>query len=224
MFFIICILGIFIEDKSIVLFNYTSNYKPTNLLINNVPYRETSIPKNFNGITAFEFNKGYYDFKLKNNEPNLKWKLFTNCQRIMSSQHKLNDIVINNTTLVSQKYYSDKAHLLHLAYQLILPKQNDNIEFIIDIDGQITKKITNNGISIYKFINLDAGIHYITIYSKSNNNWCSCPSMNTGFSSGRYFYSWIEPMESHLQLFKKNIKKIFSINLLSIHIIHLMIY
>ena len=36
--------------------SYVFYNNETSLMINNIPYRETSIPNNFNGITAFELN------------------------------------------------------------------------------------------------------------------------------------------------------------------------
>lgn len=224
MILILYIFGLYLQNKSIILFNYKSNYNnETSLMINNIPYRETSIPNNFNGITAFELNSGYYNFNLKHRETDLHWQIFPNWQKIMSTQHKLNDIIVDNTTLVSYKYYSDKSHILHMAYQIVLPQQNNTIKFIINIDGIITTINSNNGLSIYKNISLLEGLHYINIYSKSHVRWCSCPSIKNGFSNGRYFYAWIEPIGSQLELFTKKIKSVLNINLLYVHIVRLMI-
>ena len=41
------------------------------------------------------------------------------------------------------------------------------------------------------------GYHNISITSLSNNNWSSCPTINNGFSYSRYFYTWIQDIESY---------------------------
>tara|TARA_Y100001954_G_scaffold224594_1_gene264190 strand:+ start:62 stop:739 length:678 start_codon:yes stop_codon:yes gene_type:complete len=224
MIFIYYILSVYLQDKSVILFNYKSSlYDNTRLLINNIPYRETGVPPNFTGNIAFEFNPGYYNFNLNNDLNKLYWRIFPNWRKIMSTQHKLNDIIVRNTNLVSYNYYSDKDHILHFAYQMALFKQNNNIQFIIEIDNEKTIINSNNGLSIYKNITLIKGYHNINIYSKTNSTWCSCPSIQNGFTNGRYFYAWIEPIDNQVELFTNNIKKIFNINLIYIHIIHLMI-
>ena len=74
------ILSIYLNEKSIVLFDYNSNNTNT-LTINNIPYRETSIPKNFNGTIAFEINPGYYNFNTIYPNNKLNWKIFTKWQK-----------------------------------------------------------------------------------------------------------------------------------------------
>ena len=61
LFIINIIFSIYINQNSVVLFNYKSNTNNT-LLINNVPFRETSILNNTNANIAFQLNKGYYTF------------------------------------------------------------------------------------------------------------------------------------------------------------------
>ena len=220
---IIIYFQLYIDQPSIVLFNYklNSNYiNATNLLINNVGYRETSIPSNFNGITAFELNPGKYNLKMKHMDTNLDWKTFTKYQKIMTSQHNLNDIIVNNSTLVSYKYYSNNNHMLHFAYQIVLPPKDNQIEFTVNIDGITYTKISNNGFSIYKNITLYPGYHFITITSKSSTNWCSCPSIGNGYMTGRYFYAWINKQDEH-DLIPSSMLSKYSINIM--YIIHLLI-
>lgn len=222
---IIIYFQLYIDQSSIVLFNYklNSNYiNATNMLINNIGYRETSIPSNFNGITAFELNPGKYNIKMKHANTNLQWSIFTKYQKIMTSQHNLNDIIVNNSTLVSYKYYSNNNHMLHFAYQIVLPVQDNQIEFTVNIDGITYTKISNNGFSIYKNITLQSGYHFISITSKSSTNWCSCPSTGNGFMTGRYFYAWIEELTNiKVHPFALSLESNF--NLIYIYIIHFLI-
>ena len=217
---------LYIDHPSIVLFNYklnSNNLNTTSMLINNIKYRETSIPNNFNGITALELKPGEYNLKMNHNNTNLQWLIFTDYEKIMQSQHNLNDIIINNSTLVSYKYYSNNNHILHLAYQIVLPKQNSTIQFTLNIDGNEFNTESNNGFSIYKNISLLKGYHNIKIISKSSSNWCSCPSYKNGFYNGRYFYAWINKInENPITINNKySTYATYSFNL--IYLIHLLI-
>ena len=53
--------SVIIMDKSILLMTYNDN-----LTINDVKYRESSIPPQFNGVFALEVNRGSYAFNASN--------------------------------------------------------------------------------------------------------------------------------------------------------------
>ena len=187
-------------EKSIILFTYNSNGLPLNsLYINKIKYRETCIQSNNDGIFALELNPGIYSFETEYGEPHIN--KFTNYQTIMPIKHNLNDIIINNNTLVSHSYYSEKEHYLYIAYQISLVPQynNQSITFYVKINNNTIyiQKVIQNGFSYYKKIKMYKGHHSISITTITNNNWCSCPSINTGFSYGRYFYSWIQNIENN---------------------------
>lgn len=217
----ICIVKEYLHDTRIVLFNYNlikNDYnKYTHLQINNIGFRETGISSNFDGITAFKLKAGNYNFSMKHANSELTWKIFSNYDKIIDSHHTLNSIIISNNTLISHNYEYPKSHILHIAYQNVLPFSNNSIQFILQIDGFEYIHNSHNGYSIYKNITLQKGKHFIKISTKSDSKWCSCPSINDGFSNGRYFYAWVEPIDSHLNTIQQNISnylpKLISINL-----------
>ena len=61
--------SVIIQDKNILLMTYNDN-----LTINDIKYRESSIPPRFNGVFALEVNKGSYAL----NATNLTLKTFDN--------------------------------------------------------------------------------------------------------------------------------------------------
>ena len=124
-------------DKSIVLFTYNSFGLPDNsLYINNIKYRESCIQSEQTGIFALELNPNTYSFETKYNS--LEINKFTNYKTIISNQHQLNNIIINNNTLVSHEYYSQKKHYLYIVYQINLLPQYNNQSILFDV------KINNN--------------------------------------------------------------------------------
>ena len=133
----------------------------------------------------------------------------TKYQTIIPSQHILNNIIINNSSPVSHSYYTKNNHFLYLAYQINLLPQNKNgiINFYVKINNNIiyTSKASKNGFSFYKKVKMNKGYHNISITSLSNDNWGSCPSLNNGFSYGRYFYTWIQNIKPDLLSLKFNI-------------------
>jgi len=208
----------------VVLFNYKSNTNNT-LLINNVPFRETSILNNTNANIAFQLNKGYYTFSTLYPNKYLNYKVFSKWEKIIDKTHILNDIIIKNNELINFQYYSNKNHVLHISYLInLISKNNSLIKFILNIDNFKYTYYTNSGLSLYKNLTLSPGIHHVYITTKSNTFWCSCPSIKNGFQNGRYFYSWIEPIENRINIYS-NIKQKLTINfnLFVINLIHFMI-
>ena len=197
------IANLYLDDTSIVLFKYHKLYDnyihdtPTNLTfisINNAKYRESSVPSNMDGIFALEMKPAYYNVSINNNNYLLDWNIFYNYHKIMIPYHKLNDIVISNSTLVNMKYNYSYEHILHITYQNILTKSFNIITFNINIDGNVYSEKTNHGVSIYLKKKLETGTHFIEITTNSKQYWCSCPSMKNGYTNCRYFYAWIEPV------------------------------
>lgn len=224
LFIINIIFSIYINQNSVVLFNYKSNTNNT-LLINNVPFRETSILNNTNANIAFQLNKGYYTFSTLYPNKYLNYKVFSKWEKIIDKTHILNDIIIKNNELINFQYYSNKNHVLHISYLInLISKNNSLIKFILNIDNFKYTYYTNSGLSLYKNLTLSPGIHHVYITTKSNTFWCSCPSIKNGFQNGRYFYSWIEPIENRINIYS-NIKQKLTINfnLFVINLIHFMI-
>lgn len=182
------IQSVIIPEKNILLFKYNDN-----LTINDIKYRETSIPPNFNGVFALEMDRGSYYF----NANNLSLKTF-NKYEILPVQNDYNNKIINNSTLVNYNYSCIKSHKLHIAYQIVLYPCNKctsinkpNISLVID-NIVYNTPVQNNGYSVYKNITLPRGQHTVKIISNSNTNWCSILSKGDGFESARHLYSWIE--------------------------------
>ena len=224
LFIINIIFSIYINQNSVVLFNYKSNTNNT-ILINNVPFRETSILNNTNANIAFQLNKGYYTFSTLYPNKYLNYKVFSKWEKIIDKTHILNDIIIKNNELINFQYYSNKNHVLHISYLInLISKNNSLIKFILNIDNFKYTYYTNSGLSLYKNLTLSPGIHHVYITTKSNTFWCSCPSIKNGFQNGRYFYSWIEPIENRINIYS-NIKQKLTINfnLFVINLIHFMI-
>ena len=188
MFFIInIILSVYINQISVVLFNYKSNTNNT-LLINNIPFRETSITNNTNGIIAFKLNKGNYTFNTLYPNKYLNYKIYSNWEKIMDNSHMLNDIIIKNNELINFQYYSNKNHILHISYLINLFSKNQSlIKFILNIDNIKYIYNTNSGLSLYKNLTLTSGVHHISIITKSDTYWCSCPSIKKWISKWKIF-------------------------------------
>ena len=192
--------SVIIQDKSILLMTYNDN-----LTINDIKYRESSIPPQFDGVFALEVDKGSYSF----DATNFTLRTFDN-YKVIPVENTLTNIKLNNggTTLASYNYTYKKPHKLYIAYQIIIDNCTNQYSFntpptmTLFIDKQ-EYSITHqqNGFSLYKNITLPEGNHYVKIITNSGNNWCSNPSKGNGFESGRYLVSWIVEDEDHPDLY-----------------------
>jgi len=191
--------SVIIQDKSILLMTYNDN-----LTINDIKYRESIIPPQFNGVFALEFNKGSYAF----NATNFTLRTFDNYE-VIPVENTLTDIKLGDgeTTLVSYNYIYNKPHKLHIVYQIVgepcysqcifnhpnMTLYVNNLEYLIQPQ--------QGGYSIYKNITLPEGRHFVKVIAESNGDWCSIPTRGDGFTTGRYLYSWIEENKDHPNLY-----------------------
>jgi len=182
--------SVIIQDKSILLMTYNNN-----LTINDIKYRETCIPSDFNGVFAIEVNRGSYAF----DADNFTLRTFDNYE-VIPVENTLDNIKLSEgyTTLESYNYTYKRPHKLHIAYQIIVEPCISvcNIEY-----PNLTLYINTNkypiphqehGYSIYKNISLSRGHYSIRIISESTQDWCSLPTKGDGFEAGRHLYIWTE--------------------------------
>lgn len=193
--------SVIIQDKSILLMTYNNN-----LTINNIKYRESSIPPEFNGVFAIEVNKGSYDF----DATNFTLRTFDDYE-VLPVQNSLSDMKVaeGETTVISYNYTYKKPHKLHIAYQIVTEPCSP--QCISPVDHPTMTLYVNNleylipqqkgGFSIYQNITLSEGQYQVKVIAQSTQEWCSMPTKGDGFEAGRYLYMWTELKDDHPGLF-----------------------
>lgn len=193
--------SVIIQDKSILLMTYNDN-----LTINDIKFRESSIPSEFNGVFALEVNRGSYAFSATN----FTLRTFDNYE-VLPVENTLADIKVTNgeTTVTSYNYTYKKPHKLHIAYQIvtehcspqcITPFDYPKMTLYVNNLGYLIPQ-QNGGFSIYKNVSLPEGQHQVKIIAQSTQEWCSIPTKGDGFEAGRYLYMWTELETDHPDLY-----------------------
>ena len=168
-----------------------------NLTINDIKYRESSIPAEFNGVFALEVDKGSYAF----NATNFRLRTFDDYE-VLPVENTLTNMKIpeGETTITSYNYTYKRQHKLHIAYQIVMEPCSSQCNSTIDYPN-MTLYVNNleylipqqkGGFSIYKNISLPQGHYTVKIIAQSNQEWCSLPTKGDGFEAGRYLYMWTE--------------------------------
>jgi len=173
-----------------------------NLTINDVKYRESSIPPQFNGIFALEVNRGSYAF----NASNFTLKTFEKYE-VLPVDNTLSNMKVaeGETTITSYNYTYKNPHKLHIAYQIVtdpclsLTEYPNITLYVNNINYAIPQQ--KGGFSIYKNISLSEGYHTVKIISQSTQEWCSIPTKGDGFEAGRYLYMWVELENNPIELY-----------------------
>ena len=197
---------------------YFSSYNSDSSMILTIEghkYRETICKPNLDNGCYFatsvkrrDLNVSYIIDGFANNIPYLSCKYHKGF--IIDSKLEKKDKLIKNNqiTLLKSEYYYPKNHILNVV-TLITLKPFDIKQPNIYLDIYFNNILKSEDVlsSEMPFVShklkFDGyeGYNNIELLLESNGLWCSCPSMDDGFSNNRYILAWISDIEENNKVY-----------------------
>ena len=163
-----------------VFANHIKIFKPNvqPFYINNIHYRES-----INHIFALDFNNNYNVFT---EEPDNEFY-----GDLIYGKNNLKNILIDDKWRKIDYLYLFKpvqglTYILSSVYDINMPLST----FKLMDNNNILKYYNSYNIADYNTYYLDEGFHNISLWVKSNSQYCLCPSIENGFTINYQLVSW----------------------------------
>ena len=181
-------------------------FKPTinPFYINNIQYRES-----INHIFALNLKNNYNKYT---EEPTFEYT-----GNIKYGKNKLKDIIISSTwNKIDYLYISRNkpglTHILASIYGIDIPLT----QFKIMDNNNVIWSSNSYNIGHFDLYFLHFGFHNISLWGKSDFNYCICPSKNKVFTMSYQLAAWNNEYEKHVVQYDNTLNKTDIYNGLSI--------
>jgi len=177
--------------------NHVKIFKPTTnpFYINNIQYRES-----INHIFVLDFKHNYNKYT---EEPTYEYT-----GDIKYGKNKLKDIIISSTwNKIDYLYISRNepglTHILASIYGIDIPLT----QFKIMDNNNVIWSSDSYNIGHFDLYFLDIGFHNISLWGKSDLNYCICPSKKKGFTMSYQLAAWNNEYEKHVAKYENTINE-----------------
>jgi hypothetical protein len=177
--------------------NHVKIFKPTinPFYINNIQYRES-----INHIFVLDLKHNYNKYT---EEPTYEYT-----GDIKYGKNKLKDVIISSTwNKIDYLYISRNepglTHILASIYGIDIPLT----QFKIMDNNNVLWSSNSYNIGHFDLYFLNIGFHNISLWGKSDLNYCICPSKKKGFTMSYQLAAWNNEYEKHVVKYDNTVNK-----------------